>query len=37
MYSASVPMVGFGSSDCDCESHLLFFKTMPGMAFINKL
>jgi Uri superfamily endonuclease len=22
---ASVPMVGFGASDCDCESHLFFF------------
>ena len=23
---ASVPMAGFGSSDCDCESHLFYFK-----------
>ena len=23
---ASVPMPGFGSSDCGCEAHLFFFK-----------
>jgi Uri superfamily endonuclease len=27
---ATVPMVGFGSSDCDCESHLFFFRRRPG-------
>ncbi len=26
---ASVPMAGFGSSDCDCESHLFFFAKCP--------
>jgi Uri superfamily endonuclease len=26
MPGASVPMAGFGASDCDCESHLFFFK-----------
>ena|ERR1017187_5348707 len=25
MMGASVPLAGFGSSDCDCESHLFFF------------
>ncbi len=30
MPGASVPMVGFGSSDCDCESHLFFFRERPG-------
>jgi Uri superfamily endonuclease len=29
MPSASMPMVGFGSSDCNCESHLLYFKNAP--------
>jgi Uri superfamily endonuclease len=26
---ASVPLVGFGSSDCGCESHLIFFRQRP--------
>jgi Uri superfamily endonuclease len=26
---ASVPMVGFGSSDCNCGSHLFFFAKCP--------
>jgi Uri superfamily endonuclease len=30
MPGASVPMVGFGASDCDCESHLFFFKHCPA-------
>jgi Uri superfamily endonuclease len=25
-----VPMLGFGSSDCDCESHLFFFEKRPA-------
>jgi Uri superfamily endonuclease len=29
MPGASVPMAGFGSSDCDCQSHLFFFKKCP--------
>ena len=29
MPEASVPMAGFGSSDCDCESHLFFFAKCP--------
>ena len=27
---ASVPLIGFGSSDCRCQSHLYFFKSKPG-------
>ncbi len=30
MPAASVPMPGFGSSDCDCESHLFFFRQRPS-------
>ena len=27
---ASVPLVGFGSTDCGCESHLFFFERQPS-------
>jgi Uri superfamily endonuclease len=27
---ASVPLVGFGSTDCGCESHLFFFQQRPS-------
>src|SRR5271166_7032478 len=27
---ASVPLVGFGSTDCGCESHLFFFERRPS-------
>ena len=27
---ASVPLAGFGASDCGCESHLCFFKGRPS-------
>ena len=27
---ASVPLVGFGSTDCGCESHLFFFEHRPS-------
>jgi Uri superfamily endonuclease len=30
MRSSSVPMVGFGSSDCDCQSRLFFFPSRPS-------
>jgi Uri superfamily endonuclease len=30
MPGASVPMAGFGSSDCACESHLFYFKDCPA-------
>jgi Uri superfamily endonuclease len=29
---ASVPLAGFGSSDCTCESHLFFFGSRPSRA-----
>jgi Uri superfamily endonuclease len=28
--NASVPLAGFGSSDCACESHLFSFRTRPS-------
>jgi Uri superfamily endonuclease len=27
---ASVPLAGFGSSDCRCQSHLFYFRSKPG-------
>jgi len=27
--SSSIPFAGFGSSDCDCESHLFYFREVP--------
>lgn len=35
MSGASVPMAGFGASDCDCESHLLFYKECPNALFLS--
>jgi Uri superfamily endonuclease len=32
MRGASVPLAGFGSSDCDCETHLFFFEKRPREA-----
>jgi Uri superfamily endonuclease len=32
MRGVSAPMAGFGSSDCDCKSHLFFFKKCPARA-----
>jgi Uri superfamily endonuclease len=29
---ASVPLVGFGASDCGCQSHLYFFSMPPSLA-----
>ena len=37
MTGVSVPMPGFGSSDCDCESHLYFFKEFPAKGLAAKL
>jgi Uri superfamily endonuclease len=34
---ASVPMAGFGSADCDCESHLFFFEECPATGLAAKL
>ena len=28
---ASVPLAGFGSSDCRCEAHLFYFATRPSL------
>ena len=27
---AKIPLLGFGASDCDCRSHLYFFKCCPS-------
>ena len=36
--NASMPLPGFGSSDCGCRSHLYFFPSNPsGKAFRRKL
>ena len=32
MRGASVPLTGFGSSDCRCETHLYIFESRPSMA-----
>jgi Uri superfamily endonuclease len=29
---ASIPLTGFGASDCACDSHLYFFKVRPSRA-----
>lgn len=35
---ASIPLDGFGSSDCRCESHLYFFGRQPSkVAFVRSL
>jgi Uri superfamily endonuclease len=31
---ASIPLQGFGASDCDCVSHLFFFTVLPSFAKI---
>jgi Uri superfamily endonuclease len=31
MSGACVPLPGFGSSDCDCETHLFWFKRRPSV------
>ena len=33
---ASTPLVGFGSSDCGCETHLYFFGSRPSRAAFAK-
>ncbi len=33
---ASVPLTGFGASDCGCPSHLCFFSLPPSMADFRK-
>lgn len=33
---ASVPIAGFGASDCDCDSHLFFFEQRPRLTWLNE-
>lgn len=33
---ASVPVLGFGSSDCRCKSHLYFFQNLPSGNSFNR-
>lgn len=33
---ASILVPGFGSSDCDCLSHLIYFQSAPGLIVIKK-
>lgn len=35
MAGASVPVPGFGSSDCKCESHLVYFQKYPELSELN--
>ena len=38
MKNASIPLEGFGSSDCSCKSHLLFNHNLPsGTSFSTKI
>ena len=38
MKNASIPLEGFGSSDCSCKSHLIFKHTFPsGPSFSTKI
>ena len=33
---ASIPLAGFGSSDCTCESHLFFFRGAPSYSTFDQ-
>lgn len=33
---ASIPIPGFGSSDCDCPAHLVFFESAPALTVFRK-
>lgn len=36
--SASIPLDGFGASDCQCDSHLYFFRSRPSRnSFVRSL
>lgn len=37
MAGATVPMPGFGSSDCACEAHLFWFKHPPSIGAFRRL
>jgi Uri superfamily endonuclease len=32
---AEIPLPGFGSSDCGCAAHLVYFKALPTMRMLN--
>jgi Uri superfamily endonuclease len=34
---ASLPVPGFGASDCPCSAHLIYFAKPPGLAFADVL
>jgi Uri superfamily endonuclease len=36
MSDAKIPLLGFGASDCDCRSHLYFFKRCPSRIGLQK-
>jgi Uri superfamily endonuclease len=36
MKGATMPMTGFGASDCTCESHLFHFPTRPGISAFRR-
>ena len=36
MRDASIPMPGFGSSDCACETHLFRFERLPSPSTLEK-
>lgn len=33
---ASIPLNGFGASDCDCAAHLIFFPEPPSLAMFRR-
>ena len=35
--AATVPLKGFGSSDCDCTTHLFYFKRKPVKVELEKM
>ena len=35
--AATVPLEGFGSSDCDCAAHLFYFRRKPVKAELEKM
>lgn len=35
---ATIPLAGFGSSDCDCKSHLFYFHDRPSkLSFVRRI
>jgi len=33
---ASIPLAGFGASDCSCDTHLYFFSTQPSLSVFRR-